>query len=64
MRIHVIEDRCQGHTLCAMAAPTLIELKDEDGHARAVDGDIDPALHDAARRAVAGCPERAIELLE
>jgi ferredoxin len=64
MRIRVIEDRCQGHTLCAMAAPSLIELRDEDGHARAVEGEIDPALHAAAERAAAGCPERAIELLD
>lgn len=36
MKAEVDPQRCQGHTLCAVAAPpTLFELSDIDGHATA-----------------------------
>ncbi len=33
MRVYVDEAICQGHTLCAMAAPEVFHLRDDDGHA-------------------------------
>jgi ferredoxin len=60
----VDQGRCQGHTLCALGAPDLFNLSEEDGHAwPAVD--IVPAdRREAARRAELDCPERAIALVE
>ena len=60
MRLRVDYDRCQGHTLCAWAAPAVIRLADEDGRA-VVDDPVVPAdQHEAVRRAVANCPENAL----
>ena len=64
MRIAVDADVCQGHTLCAMNAPDLFELDDDDGHSRALVDEVPPGQEAAARLAVAGCPERAITLSE
>lgn len=64
MRLRVDPDKCQGHTLCAMAAPDLFTLREEDGHAEVGDGVVPPEREEAARRAVLGCPERAIEIIE
>lgn len=64
MRITVDPDVCQGHTLCAMNAPKLFDLSDEDGHAVVLVEDV-PVEHEAAARlAAAGCPERAIAITE
>lgn len=57
MRIVVTPERCQGHTLWAMAAPDLFSPAEEDGHAAV------PADREAdAELAAAGCPERAVTL--
>lgn len=60
MRVTVDENRCQGHTLCAMVAPTVFELSDEDGHASVPDPDVPADLVDQVRRAEGSCPEQAI----
>jgi ferredoxin len=60
MEVSVDDARCQGHTLCALNAPELFELSDDDGHARPAMHRVPPELQEAARRAVADCPERAI----
>jgi ferredoxin len=62
MRIRVDLNRCEGHTLCAMAAPTLIRLRDQDGRAEAVDRDLDEAEILLAQRAASSCPEQAISV--
>jgi ferredoxin len=60
MRVTVLEDVCQGHTLCAATAPELFRLREEDGHAY-VDSDVvPPGLEEKAERAALGCPEQAI----
>lgn len=64
MRVRVDANRCQGHTLCAMSAPDVFSLREEDGHAEVGDGVVPPELEDATRRAADGCPERAIEIIE
>lgn len=64
MRVHVDETKCQGHTLCAMAAPDIFELSDFDGHAQAVTGDVPSHLEDAVRAAASTCPEQAIVITD
>lgn len=62
LRLTVDGERCQGHALCAGAAPDLVSLRDDDGHA-VVDQPMVPlSLEPSARRAVIGCPERALQL--
>lgn len=60
MRVQVDPDVCQGHTLCALAAPQIFLLGEEDGHAYVASGEVPPELEDAVRRAAATCPEGAI----
>ena len=62
MRISVDGDKCQGHQMCAIAAPELFE-SDEYDYSHAVgDGSVPEGLETSARRAVANCPERAVLL--
>ncbi len=60
MKVSVDADRCQGHTLCAMAAPELFKLRDEDGHAYVDDENVPSGLEDAATDAHETCPEQAV----
>ncbi len=60
MKVRVEESVCQGHTLCALAAPEVFALRDEDGHAYVIVDQLSPNLEVQARKAAAGCPERAI----
>jgi ferredoxin len=62
MKVHVDPELCQGHTLCAMTAPELFGLRDEDGHAYAVESEVPPELEGKARDAARSCPEQAIVL--
>jgi ferredoxin len=64
MQVHIDPDVCQGHTLCALAAPQIFLLRDEDGHAYVESPDVPEALEDVVRKAVATCPEGAISLSE
>lgn len=60
MRVRVLDDVCQGHTLCAVAAPDVFALREEDGHAVVTMADVLPEHEVATQRAADGCPERAI----
>ena len=64
MRLAVDYDRCQGHTLCAWAAPAVIRLADDDGRAIVDDPVVPPPHEDAVRVAVANCPENALVITE
>ncbi len=64
MRVRVDQDVCQGHTLCSLAAPDLFLLREEDGHAYVLTGEVPPGREDVARKAVATCPEGAISIDE
>ena len=64
MRIRVDPAVCQGHTLCALSAPSLFRLREEDGHAVVAVDEVSPEFAELARRAVLGCPEGAIEVIE
>lgn len=62
MKVIIDNDRCQGHQMCAIAAPQIFG-SDHYGNAELlIDGDIPPELHAAARRAQANCPEHAITI--
>jgi ferredoxin len=63
MRIRVDPDVCQGHTLCAMSAPDLFTLSEEDGHAQAISEEVPAGQEERAREAVRSCPEQAILVL-
>ena len=64
MKVHIDPERCQGHGRCYDLAPQLFG-DDEEGYGQVLgDGVVPPGQEDAARRAVANCPQRAIDLLE
>jgi ferredoxin len=62
MKVRVDPAICQGHTLCAMNAPDLFVLSEEDGHASAVSEDVPAEQEEVAREATRSCPEQAIVL--
>ena len=64
MRIRVDPAVCQGHTLCSLTAPSLFKLREVDGHALATVDEVPLELVELAHRAVLGCPEGAIEVIE
>jgi len=64
LKIHVDQDKCQGHARCKALAPELFEL-DEFGNAHEVgDGTVPSGLEDKAYLAKSNCPEIAIEVTE
>ena len=64
LKIHVDQDKCQGHARCKSLAPELFEL-DEFGNAHeAGDGSVPAGLEDKAWLAQANCPEIAINVIE
>jgi ferredoxin len=64
MKVHIDPDVCQGHTLCALAAPETFLLREEDGHAYVTSPDVPPGQEEFVRKAVATCPEGAISITE
>jgi ferredoxin len=64
LKIHVDQNKCQGHARCKSLAPELFEL-DEYGNAHEVgDGSVPAGLEDKAWLAQTNCPEIAIEVTE
>ena len=65
MKLAVDQERCQGHGRCHATAPELFGL-DDLGYSvlLAEAGEVPNALAEAAARAAAGCPERAITVDE
>ena len=64
LKIHVDQDKCQGHARCKSLAPELFDL-DEFGNAHeAGDGSVPAGLEDKAWLAHANCPEIAIDVIE
>lgn len=64
MHITVDRERCQGHGNCAMRAPQLFRLDEEDGRSTAISDEVPRGEADLARAAADSCPERAIVLLQ
>ena len=59
MKVHVDNERCQGHGRCYTLAPDVYE-SDDDGYGRAINEEISSALQAGAETGRASCPERAI----
>lgn len=64
MKVRVIEGRCQGHQMCAIAAPEVFGSDDIGNATVLIEGDLPADLGAKARRAEGNCPERAIEIIE
>jgi ferredoxin len=62
MKVRVNSKICQGHTLCAMTAPQLFGLREEDGHSYAITEDVPAGQESLAQEAARSCPEQAIVL--
>ena len=64
MKVQIDPGRCQGHGRCYDLAPDLFG-EDAEGYGTVLgDGTVPPDKEQDARRAVANCPERAIDLLK
>ena len=64
LRIHVDQDKCQGHARCKALAPELFDL-DENGNENEHGDSVVPTGHkDKAWLAQTNCPEIAIEVTE
>lgn len=60
MRVQIDPDRCQGHARCYAIAPDLFDV-DEYGQSSVIgDGTVPAEREDAARLAIANCPEFAV----
>jgi ferredoxin len=64
VKVRVDQDRCQGHTLCAMIAPEMFQLSDIDGSSSAITEVVPADQEDLAREAAQSCPEQAILIEE
>jgi len=64
VKLQIDSERCQGHGRCYDLAPELFGDDDEGYGLVLGDGTVPPGNEQDARRAVANCPERAIELVE
>jgi ferredoxin len=60
MKIHVDQDRCEGHGRCYALAPALIAPDDIGNGQEVGDGSVPADQEKNARLAVANCPERAV----
>jgi ferredoxin len=64
VRVQVDASACEGHGRCFEACPELF-TPDEEGFSIASTEAIEsPGLHEAATRAVDGCPEGAVSLVD
>jgi ferredoxin len=61
-KVHVDQDRCQGHGRCYSLAPDLFEPDDIGNGIERNGGEVPEHLVALARKAVDNCPELAIEL--
>ena len=64
MKVRVDQERCQGHTLCAMIAPEMFQLSDIDGSSSAITEVVPADQEDLVREAAQSCPEQAILIEE
>jgi ferredoxin len=64
MKVHVDEERCEGHGRCYALAPNVFEPDDIGNGQAAGDGTVAPGEEDRARLAAANCPEQAITIDE
>jgi ferredoxin len=62
MRMSIDDGRCLGHTMCVVAAPSLVDIDPDTGHAFVLRAEVPADEEEAARMAEAGCPERAVRV--
>lgn len=62
MKVHVDQERCQGHGRCYALAPGLFEPDEIGNGVELGDGVVPAGQEDQARVAVANCPEQAIDV--
>ena len=60
MRVAVDAEKCQGHARCHALAPNLFTIDDYGQSSVVGDGTVAPSDEDAARLAIANCPELAV----
>jgi ferredoxin len=63
VKVRVDAALCVGHGRCYEIAPAVFG-DDERGHCRLLSSEVAPEHREAARKAEANCPERAISLEE
>jgi ferredoxin len=64
VKLQINSDLCQGHGRCYDLAPDLFG-DDDEGYGQVLgDGTVSADKEHDARKAVANCPEHAIELVE
>jgi ferredoxin len=64
MRVHVDQERCQGHNRCVALAPSLFVIDDYGTASVVGDGTVPPEHEDDALLAVDNCPEFAISVTD
>jgi ferredoxin len=60
MKVRIDNDRCHGHQMCAIAAPTVFGSDDYGNAVILFEGDVPAELEAATRRAESNCPEHAV----
>jgi ferredoxin len=60
MKVHVDQEKCQGHALCALKAPGIFTLDRDSDRSTALDGEVPAGAEAAVLDAVDSCPEQAI----
>ncbi|MEQ8156362.1 MAG: ferredoxin [Clostridiaceae bacterium] len=61
MKAFVDKDTCIGCGLCPSICPEVFDM-DDDGKAKAIDEELDPALEDGAKEGEESCPVNAIKV--
>jgi ferredoxin len=64
MKVSIDPQRCQGHTVCALTAPELFTIRDDDAIASVIAEQVPASLEAQARFGANSCPERAIIISE
>jgi ferredoxin len=63
VKVRVDQQLCTGHARCNVLAPEVYEL-DDNGYCAVDELEVPPGLEAQARTGAAGCPERAITIIE
>ncbi|MFZ6003157.1 MAG: ferredoxin [Actinomycetota bacterium] len=64
MRVHVDQQKCQGHNRCVVLAPDLFEVDELGMASEKGTGEVPPGREEVAQLAVDNCPEYAVSLSE
>lgn len=64
MRVHVDQDKCQGHNRCVAIASELFEVDDYGTAWVKGDGVVPPGLEEKAQLAADNCPEYAVTVTD